>query len=74
MNTALIIAGLTGAAVILGGILISALKKTAFNEGEKAERVREMAKADEAKEKANEVLAEHRDPDDATRRLRDGSF
>lgn len=74
MNTALIIGAMGAAAVILGGILIAALRKSAEQAGAKAEQVREMQKADEAKERANEVLAEHRDPDDATKRLRDGTF
>lgn len=74
MNTLGIFGIIGGGLVLIGAFLISALQRSAKEAGRNEARAEEMARADEAKERANAVLAEHREPSDADKRLRDGTF
>lgn len=69
-----VIGGLFALLLGLGGWIIEALKSTAKKEGERAEQVRQAVEADKAKDRANAVLAEHRDPGSSDERLRRGDF
>ena len=72
---ALGIAGIvvSGIGLLLVG-LIHSLKKTAHTQGVQEERNAETQRSTEAKKRADEVLAESRDPDDVIVRLRDHEF
>lgn len=58
----------------LGALLIKLFANSQFEAGKLEEHNAEQAEADEAKKRADDVLAERRDTDDAIGRLRDGNF
>ncbi len=74
MTTIIAILAMISGAVILGGLLILGIRNSALKQGQLEERAEEDARQLIAKEKADRVLAEHRDPDGVSERLRDGSF
>lgn len=67
---ALIVGGVGG----FVGLLVTWLKKGAHDAGVLEERNAETNRSDAAKARADEVLAESRNPDDAADRLRRGDF
>lgn len=66
----LVVAGVTS----FGGLLLWAGLMKAKNEGKLEERDAENQRQAAAKERADVVLGEHRDPDAVDDRLRDGNF
>lgn len=74
MTPLAVIALLVGGATALSGVLIWAFGKVKYDQGAAEQRNAEQAEADAAKDRANDVLSEQRDPDDATARLRDHNF
>lgn len=67
---AMVVAGAAG----LAALVVSMLQRQSYKLGAQENHNVEQAKADEGKNRANTVLLEHREPDTATDRLRDGNF
>ena len=65
---------LVGGLVGFGSLLVKWFTDTKKEEGRLEERANQLQRESAAKERANEVMAERRDPDDAVKRLRDGTF
>lgn len=74
MTAVITILALIGGFVILGGLLILGIRRAAQEQGRLEERNEENARQELAKRKADAVLAEHRDPDGVSERLRQGDF
>lgn len=69
------IAGLVvGGLAAFGALLVKLWGNSQKAQGRLEEQNEQRAKESESKTRANEVLAEHRDPDDATERLRKHDF
>lgn len=68
------------AAMLIGGgltailVIVYAYGRVKAEEGKLAEQRRVAREAAKAIRRADKVLAEHRDPNDANKRLRDGNF
>lgn len=67
---ALVASGVTG----IVALLVHLALKSSREAGKLEERNAEQTQVSEAKDRSNEVLAERRDPSDADKRLRDGTF
>lgn len=72
-STLIIILGVLGGVIIAGGT-IWAFGRSQYKKGRADVVVEAQKDAEVQKRKADEVLAEHREPSDADQRLRDGSF
>lgn len=60
--------------VALAGFLISIFGKSKYDQGTKDAELKHAIESDIARKRADAVLAEHRDPDDVDKRLREGNF
>lgn len=69
-----IITLVTGGVGAFAAFLVALLKKGAERQGQLEERDAETQRTNEAKGRADEVLAEQRDPESAVDRLRRGDF
>lgn len=74
METLGIGAIVVGGIVAFGALLLKLFGNSQRKAGQLEEQNVQRAKESEAKGRADEVLAEQRDPDDAARRLRNGDF
>lgn len=71
-----IVAAIVVGGVGFGGLLLFMFGRSRFEAGKLEERTNEQREAAEATKRADDVLAEHRAPDDGhvTERLRRGDF
>lgn len=62
------------AALVGGGFLVTLFGRSKYEQGKNDAQIEDDKAASAAKDRANVVLGEHRDPSDVDKRLRDGSF
>lgn len=74
MNTLGIFGLLFGGLAAFGGLLVAWIRKSSHDQGVQEERNAETQRSTQALGRANEVLAERRDPDDVVERLRKHDF
>lgn len=63
-----------GAVGFIGLLLLFLVLRGAKQQGASEEKIRQQKEVNDALTRASDVQAEHRDPADTERRLRDGTF